>query len=91
MAEIVDIVWAPTLTEVTVNVVELVFAGTVTVAGTVVAVELSASVTTAPPVGAVPFSVTVAVGLVTPPCTVVVFSVSVATPVAAGTTVRVAL
>jgi hypothetical protein len=49
------------------------------------------NVTSAPPVGAGPFSVTVAVGLVKPPCTVVALNVSVATPVAGGTTVSVAL
>ena len=84
-------VWAPTLTVVTVNVAEVAFAATVTLAGTLVAVESSASVTIAPPVGAGPFSVTVAVGFVEPPCTVVAFSESDATPVAAGTTVSVAL
>ena len=86
-----DTVWAPTFTVVTVNVVELALAGTVTLAGTVVAVESSPNVTTAPPVGASPFRVTVAVEFAKPPCTVVGLSVSVATPVAAAVTVSVAL
>lgn len=76
---------------VTANVVEVAFAATVTLAGTVAAVELLESVTIAPPVGAGPFSVTVAVGFVEPPWTVVAFSESDATPVAAGATVNVAL
>ena len=85
------IAWAPTLTEVTVKVAVVALAATVTVAGTVADVELLASVTDAPPVGAGPFRVTVAVGLVKPPCTVVALSPSEVTPVAGGTTVSVAL
>jgi hypothetical protein len=84
--------WAPTLIEVTVNVAVVAFAATVTLPGTVAAaVLLLASATTAPPVGAGPVNVTVAVGFVEPPCTVVALSPSNATPVADGTTVSVAL
>jgi hypothetical protein len=80
------------LIEVTVNVAVVAFAATVTLAGTVAAaVLLLDSVTTAPPIGASPFSVTVAVGLVEPPCTVFALSPSDVTPVAGGTTVSVAL
>jgi hypothetical protein len=91
VAEIVDAVWAPTVTVVAANVVEVAFAGTVTLAGTVAAVDVLPNVTSAPPVGAGPFSVTVAIGFVEPPCTVVALNVSVAIPVAAGITVSVAL
>jgi hypothetical protein len=88
----VDAVWVPTLIEVTVNVAVVAFAATVTLAGTVAAaVLLLVSVTTAPPVGASPSSVTVPVGLVKPPCTVFALSPSDVTPVAGGTTVSVAL
>ena len=87
-----EVVWAPTLTEVTGKVAVVAFAATVRLAGTVAAdVLLLASVTTAPPVGAGPFSVTVAVGLVKPPCTGFVFSPTDVTPVAGGTIVSVAL
>ena len=94
VAEMLDTVCAPTLDVVTVNVAEVALAGTVTVASTLVAVESSANVTTTPPAGKVwagPFSVTVAVGFVEPPCTVVALRERVATPVAAGVTVTVLL
>jgi hypothetical protein len=91
VAVIVAIVWLPTLTEVTMKVVEVEFAGTVTLPVTVAEAELLPSVTDAPPVGAGPFSVTVAVEFAIPPCTDVGFNVSEATPDAAGTTVSVAL
>ena len=61
---------AATATVVTVNVVDVEPAGTVTEAGTVAAAALDVSVTTFPPVGAGPLSVTVAVEDV-PPVTVV--------------------
>jgi hypothetical protein len=91
-AEIVEVVWAPTAAVVTRNVAVVAFAATVTLAGTVAAaVLLLASVTTVPPVGAGPFSVTVAVGFgVVPPCTAFVLSPSDVTPVAGGSTVSVA-
>ena len=87
-----EVVWAPTLIEVTMNVAVVAFAATVKLAGTVAAaVLLLVSVTSAPAVGAGPFSVTVAVGLGNvPPCTVVALSPRDAAPVAAGTTVSVA-
>jgi hypothetical protein len=91
VAVIVAVVWIPTLTEVTVKLVEVEFAGTVTLPGTVAEAELLPSVTDAPPVGAGPFSVTVAIEFAEPPCTDVGFSVSEATPDAAATTVSVAL
>jgi hypothetical protein len=87
----VAVVWIPTLTEVTMKVVEVELAGTVTLPDTVAEGELLPSVTNAPPVGAGPFSVTVAVEFANPPCTDVGFSFSEATPDAAGTTVSVAL
>jgi hypothetical protein len=80
VAETVATVCAPTLTDVTVNVAELAPPATVTLAGTVAAAELLDNVTTAPPAGAVPVRVTVAVGFVKPPCTVVTLSDSDATP-----------
>ena len=71
VAVITEEVCAPTPSVVTVNVAEVLPAGTVTLAGTVAAaVLLLESVTTAPPVGAAPFSVTVPVELF-PPTTVV--------------------
>jgi len=74
-----------------VKVAELAFAGTVTLAGTVAAaVLLLPSVTTVPPEGAEPFSVTVPVEFALPPTTVVGFSVKEVNPVAAGFTVSVA-
>ena len=74
---------------VTVNVVDVLPADTVTVAGTWAApVLLLASVTTAPPAGAFPFSVTVPVELL-PPVTDDGFNVTVDTT--AGFMVRVAL
>ena len=85
------IVWALTLSVVTVNVAVVAFAGTVTLARTVAEAELLPNVTTAPPFGAGPFRVTVAVGFVEPPCTVFVFNPSDVTPDAGGITVRVAL
>jgi hypothetical protein len=92
VAEIVTAAWTPTLIVVTVNVVVVAFAATVTLAGTVAApVLLLDSVTTAPPAGADPFSVTVPVGFVEPPCTVFALKPRDVTPVAAGTTVRIAL
>jgi hypothetical protein len=76
---------------VTVNVAVVAFAATVTAAGTVAAAMLLLSnVTNAPPPPAGPFSVTVPVGFVEPPCTVLALSTSDATPVAPGTTVSVA-
>src|SRR5712672_2065567 len=87
----VAVVWIPTLTEVTVKVVEVALAGTVTLAGRVAEGELLPSVTDAPPVGAGAFSVTVAVEFAKPPCTDFGLSVRVATPDAGDTTVSVAL
>jgi hypothetical protein len=63
---------ADTNIAVTVNVTEFMFAGTTTLAGTVAAaVLLLDSVTVAPPDGAVPLKVTVAIEFETPPVTVV--------------------
>ena len=76
---------------VTVNVAVVAFAATVTVPGTAPAAELLPNVTTAPPVGAGPFRVTVAVGFVEPPCTTVALNPSEATPVPGANTVSVAL
>jgi hypothetical protein len=82
---------AVTERDVTVNVVEVAFAGTVTLAPTVAAEELLLeSVTTVPPDGAYPLSVTVPVELAAPPTTVVGFNVKDAMPVAAGFTPSVA-
>jgi hypothetical protein len=86
----VEVVCEPTVRVVTGNVAVLPPGATVTLDGTVAAaVLLLASVTTAPPEGGLgPFSITVAVGLdKVPPCTVLVFSPSDATP--CGTTVSV--
>jgi hypothetical protein len=92
VAVMVEVAWAPTLIEVTVNVAVVAFAATVTVAGTVAAaVLLLVNVTTAPPVGACPFRVTVAVELAEPPCTEVGANPSEVTPDAGAFTVRVAL
>src|SRR3989454_10164604 len=66
---------AATALVVTVNVVLVAPAGTVTLPGTVAAVLLLDRVTDAPPAGAGPFSVTVPVEL-PPPVTVVGFSAS---------------
>jgi hypothetical protein len=91
VAEIVDVACAPNLIEVTVKFAVVAFAATVTLTGTVAAaVSLLVSVTTAPSVGAGPFSVTVAFGFVKPPCTVVALNPSDFTPVAGGATVSVA-
>jgi hypothetical protein len=87
-AVIVADVVAVTGAVVMANEVELAPAGIVTLAGTVAAaVRLLASVTTRPPAGAIPVSVTVPVDGV-PPWTDVGFSVSVLG--AAGLTVSVA-
>ncbi len=51
-------------------------AGTVTLAGTLAAVLLLESMTCAPPAGAGPLSVTVAVEVCTPPTTLLGFNVS---------------
>ena len=77
---------------VTVNVAVVAPAATVTVAGTVAAALLDASVTTAPPAGAAAVNVTVPV-TVLPAVTDAALSVSVdnAGPVAAGFTVSVAV
>lgn len=72
-AVMVDVACAETGTVVTVNVVELLPEGTVTEAGTVVAELLSERLTTAPPAGALPESVTVPV-LEVPPGTEVGFT-----------------
>jgi hypothetical protein len=81
-------VFAATGVVVTVKVAVLAPAATVTLAGTVAAALLSDSVTTAPPVGALPFSVTVPVEFA-PPVTVVGLTVSEVK--VAGVTVRVAV
>jgi hypothetical protein len=79
------------LTVVTVKVTEVAFGATVTLDGTVADEDVLPNVTSAPPGGAGPFSVTVAVGFVKPPCTVVALSPTEATPDAGGITVRVTL
>ena len=77
VAVIVEVATEPTAIEVTGKVVEAEPAGTVTLAGTVAAaVLLLDRVTTAPPVGAFPFRVTVAVEFARPPVTLVGFRVS---------------
>jgi hypothetical protein len=91
VAEIVAVVWTATFTVVTVKLAEVALAATGTLAGTVADVEVLPSVTDTPPVWAGPLSATVAVGFGDPPWTVVALSPSDATPVAAGTTVNVAL
>ncbi len=75
---------------VAVNVALVLPAGTVTDAGTVTEDELSDSVTTAPPVGAAPVSVTVPCeGL--PPVTLAGLKLSELRVAAAGVTVSVAV
>jgi hypothetical protein len=86
----VAITWAPTFTVVTLNVAEVLLAITFTVAGTVADAELLDNVMTAPPGGAGPLMVTVAVGLLEPPWTVVSFRESAVTP-SGGFTVITAL
>jgi hypothetical protein len=82
--------WAPILTLVTVKVALVLPAATVTDDGTVAAVViLLLSATEAPPVGATPVSVTVAVEFAEPPWTLVGFNVSEAT--VSGFTVKVAV
>lgn len=81
-------VWLATALVVTVNVVDVLPAGTVTLAGTVAAGFPLESVTTAPPLGAAALSVTVPVELV-PPVTLVGFSVTEASTADGGSTVSV--
>jgi len=76
--------------DVTVNVAEVALAGTVTLAGTVAEGLLLDSVTTVPPGSPKPLRVTVPIELA-PPTTVVGFNVKDDRPVAAGTTVSVAV
>jgi hypothetical protein len=90
-AEIVLVVWRATLAVFTVKVADMALAATVTLGGTVADVEVLPSVTNTPPVWAGPLSVTVPVGFVEPPCTIVALNPSEVTPVAAGATVSVAL
>ncbi len=90
-AVIVANVWLPTVPVVTVNPAAVAPAGTRTLAGTPAAALLLPNMTVAPPVGAGPFSVTVASELAEPPCTEVGFSVTDVTPEATGTTVNAAL
>lgn len=71
VAVMTEVVLDATPRLVTINVLELLPAGTVMLAGTVAAIVLLLlSDTTAPPVGATPFSLTVAVELL-PPTTLV--------------------
>ena len=93
LAVMVALETAATDAVVTVNVAELAFAGTVTLTGTVAAaVLLLPRATTLPPVGAVPFKVTVPVEFAVPPVTLVGFKVTEDTAVAvAGLIVIVAL
>ena len=78
---------AVTVRVVIVNVTDVAPAGTVTLAGTVpIVVELDASVTTAPPVGAARVSVTVPVTL-TPPVAAATLVVRVEIAAAGGVTV----
>lgn len=77
--------------DVTVNVVEVALAGTVTLSCTVAEGSLLDSVTTTPPGGANPLRATVPIELAAPPATVVGFNVKDDRPVAARFTVRVAV
>ena len=91
-AEIVAVVDTVTVLVVTVKLVLVAPAGTVTLAGTAAAVELSDNVTTVPPEGAAALRVTVPVEEF-PPTTLVGFSdsaESVGPPPADGFTVSVA-
>ena len=81
-------VWLATPLVVTVNVVDVLPAATVTLAGTVAAGFPLESVTTAPPVGAAALSVTVPVELA-PPVTLVGFRVTEASTAEGGSTVSV--
>ena len=92
MAVIVGVTEEVTAPVVTVNVAVVAPANTVTLSGTAAAAPLVLdNVTTAPFVGAAPFSVTVPVGLVTPPTTLVGFSETDVTADAAGFTLNVAV
>jgi hypothetical protein len=92
LAVIDTLVSAPTASDVTENVAEEAFAGTVTLAGTVAeVVSLLDSATTDPPAGAVPFKVTVPMELTTPPSTLVGFNTRDDSPAEGGVTVRVVL
>ena len=89
-AVMIGVACAPTLTLVTVNVLDELPAETVVVEGTVAApVMLLVRVTVAPPAGATSLKVTVAVEFAEPPWTVVGFKVSEDT--VSGFTVRVAV
>jgi len=86
--KMLTVVFAPTGLVATLNVVVVAPAATVTLPGTCAAVVLSlASVTTAPPAGALPVSVTVPAELV-PPRTLVGFRVTEAS--VGGVTIRAA-
>jgi hypothetical protein len=87
-AEIVVFVEMTTICVFTVKLALVTPAGTVTVDGTLAALRLLERVTTAPPLGAGPFSVTVPVERL-PPGTLVGFRVSEART--GGTTVREAV
>ena len=87
VAEMVAVVFDPTLTVLTVNVIEVFPAGTVTVAGTLASTDSLASVTTTPAAGAAPERVTVPVEFL-PPASDVGLSFRLAT--AGGMTVRLA-
>jgi hypothetical protein len=82
-------VWLATPLVVTVKVVDVLPAGTVTLAGTVAAELPLESVTTAPPVGAGELSVTVPVELA-PPVTLVGFRLTEERTADGGSTVSVA-
>lgn len=81
-------VWLATPLVVTVNVVDVLPAGTVTLTGTVAAGFPLESVTTAPPLGAAALSVTVPVELA-PPVTLVGFRVTEERTADGGNTVSV--